>query len=88
MVDHFSDLTYVNLVIITSREETLAGKSAFERWAATFGVKIKIYHVYNGIFSEQPFRSAIKDANQTIKFWGLDLIIKIPFLKEIIKLFQ
>ena len=36
MVDHFSDLTYVHLMKITIQEETSAGKSSFELWAATF----------------------------------------------------
>ena len=52
----------------TIQEENLAGKSAFEGWAATFEVKINIYHADNGIFSEQSFRSEIEDANHTITF--------------------
>ena len=63
MVDNFSDLTYVHLMISTSQEETLAVKAAFEIWAFTFGVKIHIYYSENGIFSEQHFRSAVKDSN-------------------------
>ena len=31
MVEHFSDLSYVHLMIITNREENLALKTAFER---------------------------------------------------------
>ena len=50
MVNHFSDLTYLHLMRITSQEENLAVKSAFERWADTFGVKIKRYHAENGRF--------------------------------------
>ena len=59
MVDHFSDLTHVKLMRSTSQEETLSGKASFERWAATFGVKIERYHADNGIFYEQPFISSI-----------------------------
>ena len=88
MVDHFSDLTYVHLMISTSQEENLAVKSAFERWADTFVVKIKRYHADNGIFSKQSFRSEIEDANQNITFVGLDLIIKMQFLKEKFKLYH
>ena len=40
----------------TRQEETLVGKAAFERWAATFGVKIHRYHADNGRFSEELFR--------------------------------
>ena len=56
---------------ITPQEEILAGKTAFERWADTFGVKINRYHSDHGNFSEKPFRSAIEDANQTITFLGV-----------------
>ena len=41
---------------ITIQEETLSKNKTFEKWAATFGVKIHIYHADNGIFSEQPLR--------------------------------
>ena len=56
-------------MISTRQEQTLAGKPAFERLASTFGIKIKIYHADNGNIYEQPFRSAIEDANQTITFF-------------------
>ena len=59
MADHFIDLTYVQLIRSTIQEDTLSVKSVFEIWDATFGVKIKIHHGDNGIFSEQPFSSAI-----------------------------
>ena len=68
MVDHFTDLTYVNPMRSTNQEETLAGKASFERKDFTCEVKIKMYHTYNGIFSEKSFRSTIEDAKHTIKF--------------------
>ena len=71
MVDHFSFLTFVNLMISTSKEEILAVKSVFERQASTFGVRIHIYHSYYGIFYEQPFKSAIEYSNHTMKFCGV-----------------
>ena len=55
MVDHLGDLTYVHLMRITNKEDTLAVKEDFEIWADTFGVKINRYHAENGIFSKQPF---------------------------------
>ena len=61
LVNHFSDLTYVHLMISTSQKDILAVKSAFERWAEHFGVKIKIYHADNVRFSEHPFIQAIED---------------------------
>ena len=71
MVDHFSDLAYMQLMIRKNEGGKLAGKVSFERWAAAFGVKIKRNHTGNGIFSDQPFRSAIEDSNQTITFCGV-----------------
>ena len=56
MVYYFSDLTYEKLTRSINQVDTLAGKSAFERWDATFGVKIDRYHADNGRFAEQPFR--------------------------------
>ena len=53
------------------QEKTLAGKPAFEIWAATFGVQIKGYHAEKGRFNEQPSRSEIEYANQTITFCGV-----------------
>ena len=52
MVDHFSELTYVHQIRSTIQEETLSGKSDFERWADTFGVKIHRYYADNGRFYE------------------------------------
>ena len=71
MVDHFSDLTYLHLIIITIQQDALSVKEACGIWDATFGVKIKIYHADNVIFSEQPFISAIEDSNQTVIFCGV-----------------
>ena len=59
------------MIIITIQENTLSREKSFERWAAILGVKIKIYHAENGRFSEQPFRSAIEDSNQTKNFFGV-----------------
>ena len=52
MADNFIYLTYVHLMIITSQEKHLPVKEDFERWAATFGVRIHRSHVDNKIFSE------------------------------------
>ena len=69
-VHHYNYLTYVHQTISTIQEEILAGKEAFGRWVTTFGVKIHSYHADNRRFSEQPFRSAIEEFNQTIIFLG------------------
>ena len=71
MVDHFSHLTHVHLIRSTIQQQILSGKVSFERWASTFGVKIKRYHSDNERFAEQTFRLAIEDFNQTITFCGV-----------------
>ena len=70
-MDHFSDLNYVHLMRSTTQDENLAVKSAFEIWAAPFGVKVKRYHTDNGKFAEKTFRSDIEDSNNTITFCGV-----------------
>ena len=55
MVEHFSDLTYVQLVIISNQEYTLEIKVAFERWVATFVIEIKMILCRQWDLSEQPF---------------------------------
>ena len=71
IVDHFSDLTYVHLIRRTRQEKTLEGKTAFEIWDVTFGLKINSYHADNGRFDGKPFRSEIEYSNQTITFCGV-----------------
>ena len=64
MVDHFSDLTYMNVMRSTNQEDNLAVKPSFERWAEKFGVKIKGYHAANESFlnnlSDQQLRILTK----------------------------
>ena len=70
-MDLFSGLTYVLLIRSTIQEEILSVKATFEMWTASFGFKIHRYHAYYGIFSKQPFRSAIEDFNRTITSFGV-----------------
>ena len=82
MVDHFSDLTYVHLTRSKNQEETLAVKLASEIWSSTFGVKIQTVVDFMNKLSDNKLR------NPTRKYYFLGLyhIIKIPFLKERLKL--
>ena len=82
IVEHFSDLIYMQLTIITRQEETLAGKKSFEIWADTFGGKINGYHADNVIFDEKFFRSAIESTNQIIIFCGVGSHHKNAILEE------
>ena len=69
-------------MIRTNQEKNLAGQPAFEKWAHTFGAKIKIYHADNGRFSKQAFISKIENTNQNITFCGVGSHHKMQFLKE------
>ena len=52
MVYHFSDLTYVRLVISTIQEETLAVNQPFKDGLSHLEIRFKIYHADYGRFSE------------------------------------
>ena len=47
---NFSRYSYMHLQQTASAEDTLEGKHAFERMAASYGIIIKKYHADNGIF--------------------------------------
>ena len=46
----------------------IEAKVAYERMAATFGIKVKKFHTDNGIFAEEGFKSDVSDNNQTISY--------------------
>ena len=71
-LDHYSDFSYTHLCTSTTQEETLAAKAAYEKLAASHGVKIKSYHADNGRFAEKGFRDSVHDANQTITFCAVN----------------
>eukprot|EP00957_Ditylum_brightwellii_P183277 13960663-Ditylum_brightwellii.AAC.1 len=54
-----------------SGEETLQSKHAYERIAATHGVRVKRYHSDNGRFEEKAFRAACYKQGQEITFCGV-----------------
>ena len=54
-----------------SVEETLVSKKAYERRAAPYGVKLKIYHADNVRYAEQMFLDAVEDSNQDIIFFAV-----------------
>ena len=49
-VDHSSRFSYVYLQKISTVEETLEAKKAFESYAASHNLQILNYHADNGIF--------------------------------------
>ena len=52
-------------------DETLLGKTSFERLANDDGITIKSYRADNGRFADKGFQDAIKDSNQSITFCGV-----------------
>ncbi|CAB9526635.1 Retrotransposon protein [Seminavis robusta] len=67
-VDHHSGLSYVHFQTSTSAEQTILAKRAFERYAASFGVKVKHYHGDNGIFDSKAFVQEVHRCGQTITY--------------------
>ena len=49
-VDVASRLTFVYFQVTSTAEETIAGKKAFEAYAAKWGISIRAYHANNDIF--------------------------------------
>ena len=71
-VDHFTDFTYVHLMIKLDADSTVEAKQAFERVANEHGVRIKHYHSDNGLFDTNVFRHAVSAAGQTLSFCGVN----------------
>ena len=71
-VDFFSKLTYVQFSEITTANKAVKAKHEFEKYAATFGVKIQKYHANNRAFNTQVFKDSTIAANQTIAYSGVD----------------
>ena len=69
--DVISGFTYGHLMTSCDLEQTLEAKYAFEKLAATYGVKIKRYHADNGHFACKGFREAVSEAGQKITFCGV-----------------
>ena len=71
-VDHYSRFAYVHLQTKLDGEQTVEAKQAFERLAASHGVRVRHYHADNGIFADSMFRQAVQTAHQTMTFCGVN----------------
>lgn len=72
-VDHFSDFTYVHMMIGNpTGKTTVEAKNAFERVAAEHGVTIGHYHADNGLFDSKEFKEDIRKCQQTLSFCGVN----------------
>ena len=86
MVDHFSDITYVHLMISKSQEKALS-ENTFLKDRQPY-LELKFVHIIQAmvdllnIVSDKQFRVPTRQYN----FVGLDNIIKTPLLKENFKL--
>ncbi|CAJ1958095.1 unnamed protein product [Cylindrotheca closterium] len=56
----------------TSVKETLVGKEAFERLAATYGIQVQHYHADNGTFAAIGWIDACYRKEQSISFAGVN----------------
>ena len=52
---------------------------------ATFGIRVKKSHTYNGVFSEEGFKSDVSDNNQTISYCGVGAHFQNGLAKAAIK---
>ena len=71
-VDQFSGLSFLNLQMTTSADETIEGKIRFEQYARQHGVEVKHYHADNGVFADTKFKLAVQEAGQSISFSGVN----------------
>ena len=71
-VDHYSDFTYIHLMVEMNKETTVEAKEAFERVAEEYNVRIRYYHCDNGLFDTFLFKSSITKAHQSITFCGVN----------------
>lgn len=70
-VDHYSGMSYIHLQKTQDAEETVEAKIAFERYAATMGVKVLNYHGDNGIFRANLWVQHCAKNDQGLTFAGV-----------------
>ena len=63
-VDHFSRLSYMNLQINLTSDNTLKVNNAFESYSRKQGVKIYHYHAENGRFAQNQFSNISKNKDK------------------------
>ncbi|CAJ1936825.1 unnamed protein product, partial [Cylindrotheca closterium] len=71
-VDQYSNFSYVHFQKSTTVDETLVGKEAFERLAATYGIQVQHYHADNGTFAAKGWIDACYQKKQSISFAGVN----------------
>ena len=59
-MDHYSDYCYIHFMGVTSDEETLWSKEAYERLEATHKAKVCAYRADNRSFVDPLFKEALQ----------------------------
>ena len=84
-VDHAISYMYTHLQQDQTLIEYIKAKAAYERMAATFGIRVKKFHTDNGIFAEEGFKSDVSNINQTISYFGVGAHFQNGIAKAAIK---
>ena len=67
-VDQFTDYTFIYLQKSTTADETIKGKTQFERHRDRMGHKVTHYHADNGVFALHTWRNHYSDNMQQLTF--------------------
>jgi len=70
-VDHASGLIWITHQVSLRAGETILMKRNFERFAHSFGIKVKKYHSDNGIFASDEFKEEARLQEQETDFSGV-----------------
>jgi hypothetical protein len=71
-VDQATGYGFTHAQKSTSAEETIAAKEAFEMHLAAVGVMVSHYHADNGVFADNGFREACRQARQRLTFCSVN----------------
>lgn len=71
-VDQVSRLSFVWLQKTATADETIEGKTAFEKYALDRGVTVQNYHADNGIFRANKWVEACRSKGQGLTFAGVN----------------
>jgi hypothetical protein len=82
IVDHFSCLQYVHLMMTLSSEEMVTAKLAFEQFAEQHGITIQHYYCDNSRFADNDFKLACELALQRLLCVASTRIFKMEFPKR------
>ncbi len=71
-IDQVTRLSFTYLQKTATAEETLEGKTAFEKYAMDKGVKVLNYHADNGVFRANKWVAACRKLEQGLTFAGVN----------------